>query len=167
VVFGVPITAVQIAGVVIVLMGLHLMGALPIRWLYRDARLGASLRPKSFLGTYLVGAAFAFGWSPCVGPILGGILTLAGGRETVYEGMLLLAVYSAGLGIPFLFAGWSIELFFGAFQRMRSHFRTVEVVSGTLLVAVGVLVASNRLAVLNDYFLFLSDVVLRAEQALL
>jgi cytochrome c-type biogenesis protein len=166
-VFGVPITAVQIAGVVIVAMGLHLMGALPIPWLYRDARFGGSLRPRSFLGTYLVGAAFAFGWSPCVGPILGGILTLAGGRETVYEGMLLLAVYSAGLGIPFLLAGWSIELFFGAFQRMRRHFRTVEIVSGTLLVAVGVLVASNRLAVLNEYFLFLSDVVERAEQALL
>jgi cytochrome c-type biogenesis protein len=166
-VFGVPITAVQIAGVVIVAMGLHLMGVLPIPWLYRDARFGGSLRPKSFLGTYLVGAAFAFGWSPCVGPILGGILTLAGGRETVYEGMLLLAVYSAGLGIPFLLAGWSIEFFFGLFQRMRHHFRTVEIVSGTLLVAVGVLVASNRLAVLNEYFLFLSDAIERAEQALL
>ena len=102
-----------------------------------------------------------------MGPILGGILTLAGGRETVYEGMLLLAVYSAGLGIPFLLAGWSIEFFFGAFQRMRRHFRTVEIVSGGLLVAVGVLVATNRMAVLNDYFLFLSDVVEKAEQALL
>lgn len=167
VVFGLEITAVQIAGVVIVAMGLHLMGALPIPWLYRDARLGGSLQPKSFLGTYLVGAAFAFGWSPCVGPILGGILTLAGGRETVYEGMLLLAVYSAGLGIPFLLAGWSIEFFFGAFRRMRGHFRSVEIVSGVLLVAVGVLVASNRLADLNGYFLFLSDLVGKAEQALL
>lgn len=167
VVFGLQITAVQIAGVVIVAMGLHLMGALPIPWLYRDARFGGSLQPKSFLGTYLVGAAFAFGWSPCVGPILGGILTLAGGRETVYEGMLLLAVYSAGLGIPFLLAGWSIEFFFGAFARMRRHFRSVEIVSGALLVAVGVLVASNRMAVLNDYFLFLSDAIEKAEQALL
>ena len=166
-VFGLSITAVQIAGVVIIAMGLHLMGALPIPWLYRDARFGASLRPKSFLGTYLVGAAFAFGWSPCVGPILGGILTLAGGRETVYEGMLLLAVYSAGLGVPFLLAGWSIEFFFGAFRRMRRHFRAVEIVSGTLLVAVGALVASNRMAVLNDYFMFLSDVIEKAEQGLL
>jgi cytochrome c-type biogenesis protein len=166
-ILGVPITAVQLAGVVIVAMGLHLMGVLPIPWLYRDTRLGASFRPRSFLGTYLVGAAFAFGWSPCVGPILGGILTLAGGRETVYEGMLLLAVYSAGLGLPFLLAGWSIEFFFTAFQRVRRHFRRVEIASGTLLVAVGVLVATNRLAVLNDYFLFLSDVVERAEQALL
>jgi cytochrome c-type biogenesis protein len=166
-VFGVAITAVQVAGVVIVAMGLHLMGVLPIPWLYRDTRFGASLRPRSFLGTYLVGAAFAFGWSPCVGPILGGILTLAGGRDTVYEGMLLLAVYSAGLGLPFLLAGWSIEWFFQAFQRMRRHFRSIELVSGTLLVAVGLLVATNRLAALNGYFLFLSDVVERAEQALL
>jgi cytochrome c-type biogenesis protein len=165
--FGLPITAVQIAGLVIVAMGLHLTGLLPIPWLYRDARLGGSLQPRSFLGTYLVGAAFAFGWSPCVGPILGGILTLAGGRDTVYEGMLLLAVYSAGLGLPFLLAGWSIEYFFSAFQRVRKHFRSVEIASGTLLVAVGLLVATNRLAVLNDYFLFLSDVVEKAEQALL
>jgi cytochrome c-type biogenesis protein len=165
--FGVEITAVQVAGVVIIAMGLHLMGVLPIPWLYRDTRFGSSLRPRSFLGTYLVGAAFAFGWSPCVGPILGGILTLAGGRETVYEGMLLLAVYSAGLAVPFLLAGWSIEFFFQAFQRVRRHFRQVELLSGALLVGVGLLVATNRLAVLNDYFVFLSDVVEKAEQALL
>lgn len=166
-VLGLQITAVQLAGVVIVVMGLHLAGLLPIAWLYREARVGQSLRPRSFLGTYLVGAAFAFGWSPCVGPILGGILTLAGGRETVYEGMLLLAVYSAGLGVPFVIAGWSIEVFFAAFQRVRGYFRQVELAAGGLLVAVGVLVATNRLAVLNDYFTFLSDLVARAEEALL
>jgi len=165
--FGIPISAVQVAGVVIVAMGLHLMGVLPIPWLYRDARFGSTLQPRSFLGTYLVGAAFAFGWSPCVGPILGGILTLAGGRETVYEGMLLLGVYSAGLGLPFLLAGWSIEFFFKAFQRMRRHFRTVEIVSGALLVAVGAMVITNRLAALNEHFSFLSDLVEWAEQALL
>lgn len=165
--FGVPISAVQIAGVVIVAMGLHLMGVLPIPWLYRDTRFGGTLQPRSFLGTYLVGAAFAFGWSPCVGPILGGILTLAGGRETVYEGMLLLGIYSAGLGLPFLLAGWSIEFFFKAFQRMRRHFRTVEIVSGVLLVVVGGMVATNRLAALNEYFTFLSDLVERVEQGLL
>ena len=165
--FGIPISAVQIAGAVIVLMGLHLMGVLPIPWLYRDTRFGATLQPRSFLGTFLVGAAFAFGWSPCVGPILGAILTMAGGRDTVYEGMLLLAVYSAGLGLPFLLAGWSIEFFFKAFQRMRKHFRRVEIVSGTLLVLVGLLVATNRLAALNSYFDFLTNIVESAEQSLL
>jgi cytochrome c-type biogenesis protein len=161
--FGVEVTAVQIAGVVIVAMGLHVMGWLPLPWLYRDARLGRALQPKGFLGTYLVGAAFAFGWSPCVGPILGGILTLAAARETVYGGMALLAVYSAGLGIPFLLAGMSVERFFGAFQQVRRHFRGIELASGALLVAVGLLVATNRLAVLNDYFLFLADWVETAE----
>lgn len=165
--FGVPITAVQVAGLVIVLMGLHLMGVLPIPWLYRDARFGGKLQPRSFLGTYFVGAAFAFGWSPCVGPILGAILTLAGGRDTVYEGMFLLLVYSLGLGIPFLLAGWSIEFFFTAFQRMRRYFRTVEVAAGALLVAVGLMVATNRLAALNSYFDFLTQLVEFTEQSLL
>jgi cytochrome c-type biogenesis protein len=165
--FGVQITAVQIAGAVIVLMGLHLMGVLPIPWLYRDTRFGATFKPRSPLGTFLVGAAFAFGWSPCVGPILGAIFTMAAGRDTVYEGMLLLAVYSAGLGLPFLLAGWSIEFFFKAFQRMRHHFRRVEIVSGTLLVAVGLMVATNRLAALNGYFDFLTRIVESAEQTLL
>jgi cytochrome c-type biogenesis protein len=114
-----------------------------------------------------VGAAFAFGWSPCVGPILGGILTVAGSRDTVWEGMALLAVYSAGLGVPFFLAGWSIEWFFGALARMRSHFRKIEVGSGLMLVALGVLVLTNRLTLLNEYFVFLNDVVDAAEQWLL
>ena len=166
-VFGFEVAAVQVAGLIIILMGLHLTGLLPIPALYREARLGEQLRPKSFLGTYLVGAAFAFGWSPCVGPILGGILTIAGGRETVYEGMMLLGVYSLGLGVPFFLAGWSIEYFFRALQRMRRHFRTVEIVSGALLIAVGLLVLTNRLTILNDYFLFMNEIVEAAEQRLL
>jgi cytochrome c-type biogenesis protein len=166
-VFGVSIGFVQIAGVVIVLMGLHLIGWLPIQLLYRDARIRTRFQPRSFLGTYLVGAAFAFGWSPCVGPILGGILTLAGGRDTVYEGMVLLAVYSVGLALPFLVAGWSVDAFFRALGRMKRHLRGVEVAAGVLLIAVGVLVATNRLAMLNSYFLFLNDWVEAAEQALL
>jgi len=164
---GVQITAVQIAGFVIIVMGLHLIGVLPIRLLYRDARPGQHLQPRSILGTFLVGAAFAFGWSPCVGPILGGILTIAGGRETVYEGMLLLATYSAGLGVPFFLAGWSIEYFFRAFGRVKRYFRQVEIASGALLLVVGTLVFTNRLAGLNEYFLFLNDVVEAAERMLL
>jgi cytochrome c-type biogenesis protein len=164
---GLEISAVQVAGAIIVLMGLHVAGLLPIGFLYRDARFASRFQPRSFLGTYLVGAAFAFGWSPCVGPILGGILTIAGGQETVGQGMFLLAVYSLGLGVPFFLAGWSIEYFFRAFERVKRHFRYVEIVSGLLLVAVGLLVLTNRLAVLNGYFLFLNQVVEAAEQALL
>jgi cytochrome c-type biogenesis protein len=164
---GVEIAAAQLAGLVIVAMGLHLLGWLPIPLLYRDARFQGSAAPRSLVGTYLVGAAFAFGWSPCVGPILGGILTLAGSRDTVHEGMALLAVYSLGLGVPFFLAGASLDLFFRALGRVRPHFRRIEIAAGVLLVALGVLVASNQLTVLNGYFRFLNRVVETAEQWLL
>lgn len=166
-VLGFTISFVQVAGVIVVLMGLHLMGLLPIQWLYRDAHVRTEFKPRGFIGTFLVGAAFAFGWSPCVGPILGGILTLAGGRETVYEGMFLLAIYSAGLGVPFLLAGWSVQAFFRAFGRLKRYLRVVEIVSGVLLVGVGLMIATNRLTVLNEYFSFLNDFVEQAESWLL
>ena len=98
--FGLRVDAIQLAGLVIVAMGLHLLGVLRIPLLYRDTRFQPGGTPRGVLGTFVVGAAFAFGWSPCVGPILGGILTLAGSHDTVYEGMGLLAVYSAGLAVP-------------------------------------------------------------------
>ncbi len=166
-VLGFDIGVAQIAGLVIILMGLHIAGLLPIRMLYRERRWHLELRGSSMLGTYLVGAAFAFGWSPCVGPILGGILTIAGSRETVGQGVGLLAVYSAGLAVPFLLAGWSIGFFFRAFQRLKHHFRTLELASGGLLVAVGFLVLTDRMTSLNNYFAFMSRVVTAAERHLL
>jgi cytochrome c-type biogenesis protein len=165
--FGFEVGAAQAAGVVIIAMGLHLAGLLPIPALYRERRLAQSLEVRNVLGAYLVGAAFAFGWSPCVGPILGGILTLAGARETLGQGVWLLAVYSAGLAVPFLAAGWSVERFFEHFRRIRPHFRRIEVASGLLLVAIGTLVATDQLARLNGYFFFLERVVHAAEEALL
>jgi cytochrome c-type biogenesis protein len=167
-VFGVEFGIAQIAGVLIIVMGLHMMGVLRLNLLYRDRHFQVGSRRKmSALGTYLVGAAFAFGWSPCVGPILAGVLGIAGSQETVGRGMVLLGIYSAGLGVPFLLAGWSIEFFFRAFQRIKSYFRVVEVASGALLIAVGLLVATDRLSALNSYFAFLSRFIVAAEQALL
>jgi cytochrome c-type biogenesis protein len=164
---GVEVGAVQVAGVVIVLMGLHLTGLLPIQALYRDTRFHSRFKPRGTVGTYLVGAAFAFGWSPCVGPILGGILTIAGGRETVYQGMSLLAVYSLGLALPFFAAGWSIEFLLESTQRLRRHLHRIEILSGVLLIVLGGLVATNRLTALNRHFSFLNRVVEAAEQWLL
>lgn len=164
---GVEIGAVQVAGAVIVLMGLHMTGLLPIQALYRDTRFHSRFQPRGVLGAYLVGAAFAFGWSPCVGPILGGILTIAGGRETVYQGMLLLAVYSLGLGLPFFLAGWSVELLFESAKRLKRQLRRIEIFSGALLIALGILVATNRLTALNGYFFFLNDIVEATERWLL
>jgi len=167
-IFGVEFGVAQIAGVVIIVMGLHMMGALRLHLLYRDRHFRVGSRRKmSAVGTYFVGAAFAFGWSPCVGPILAGVLGIAGSQETVGRGMVLLAVYSAGLGVPFLLAGWSIEFFFRAFQRMKAYFRVVEVASGVLLIAVGLLVATDQLSSLNGYFAFLTRFIVAAEQALL
>jgi len=156
----------QLAGVLIVLLGLHMTGLIPIRALYRDTRLQLKVSRRSFLSTALVGAGFALGWSPCIGPILAGILALAGTRDTVMEGTLLLAVYSGGLAIPFLAAGWSIDVFFRAFQRLKHHFRKLEVASGLMLVGVGLLLVTDQLSRLNSRFSFLTDFVSAAERVL-
>ncbi len=164
--FGFEIGIAQIAGVVIVVFGLHMMGVFKIGWLLRDTRLQLDMGAPGFFGSFTVGAGFGFGWSPCIGPILGAVLTLAGSRETVFEGITLLAVYSAGLAIPFLIAGWSIDHFFTAFARIKRHFRKLEIVSGVLLIGVGVLLATNQLGWFNAHFTFLSDIVVAAEEML-
>ncbi|MCV0350059.1 MAG: cytochrome c biogenesis CcdA family protein [Nitratireductor sp.] len=127
------------AGIVIIIMGLNFLGLVRIPFLSREARFQSGGKPATRLGAYIMGLAFAFGWTPCIGPVLGPILTLAGGRETVGDGALLLAVYSLGLGVPFLLAA----LFSGSFMRFLSRFRMhlgrVEKVMGALLVLAGVL----------------------------
>jgi len=165
-VLGLAIGAAQIAGVVIILFGVHMMGLLPVQALYRDTRLHFHINHHSFLSSMLVGSGFALGWSPCIGPILATILTLAGSRETVLQGVGLLLVYSAGLGVPFLLAGWSIEYFFEAFQRIKLHFRKLEIGSGLILVAVGFLLLTDRLTVLNSQFSFMTEWLSAAENAL-
>ncbi len=166
-VLGVEFGLIQLAGLVIIVMGLHVAGLLHVPFLHREARAELRSRPAGPLGAALVGAAFAFGWSPCIGPILGGILTLAGSHDTVGQGVWLLSVYSAGLAVPFLLAGWSLEHFLAAFQRVRSHFRKIELASGALLVGVGVLVLTDQLTRLNAWFAFLNRFVLRLEESLL
>jgi cytochrome c-type biogenesis protein len=165
-VFGLEVGIAQLAGVLIMVMGLHMTGLVPIRLLYRDTRMQLKTEGRGFLSTYLIGAGFAFGWSPCIGPILSTVLTIAGSRETMLEGTGLLAIYSAGLAIPFFLAGWSIEYFFRAFTAMKRHFRTVEVVSGVMLMGVGLLLVTNQLTRLNSQFRFLADFVNAAERML-
>lgn len=129
----------MVAGLLIIAMGLNFLGLIRIPFLSREARFQSGGKPASVAAAYLMGLAFAFGWTPCIGPVLGPILTLAGGRETVGEGAMLLAAYSLGLGIPFLLAA----LFSGAFMRFlvrfRVHLGKVEKVMGGLLVLAGVL----------------------------
>jgi cytochrome c-type biogenesis protein len=138
----------KIAGVVIILFGLHMMGVLKIGMLYSEKRMQTSGKPAGFFGAMLVGIAFAFGWTPCIGPILAAILAVAAAQESVGEGVKLLAVYSAGLGVPFIATSLAINKFFAASARIRKHYHAIEVVSGVLLVVVGALIFTNRFTVI-------------------
>ncbi|HXE79255.1 MAG TPA: cytochrome c biogenesis protein CcdA [Vicinamibacterales bacterium] len=138
----------KIAGVVIIVFGLHTMGLLKIGWLYSEKRVQVERRPAGMLGAFLVGVSFAFGWTPCIGPILSGILAIAAVQETVGQGIQLLAIYSAGLGVPFLLTALAVDRFFTAFARIRRHYRTIEIVSGALLVLIGVLIFTDRFTII-------------------
>jgi cytochrome c-type biogenesis protein len=126
-----------IAGVVIILMGLHFLGLTRIGLLMREGRMTMP-KPVGLWGAYLMGLAFAFGWTPCIGPILAAILSVAAAEATVTKGALLLAVYSLGLGIPFLIAAFMVEQFSSLFARMKRHLMMVERAMGVLLVITGI-----------------------------
>ncbi len=135
----------KIAGAVIILFGLHMTGAITIPVLYRQKRADAGAFKSGYLGSFLMGLAFACGWTPCIGPILSGILALAATRETVGAGMRLLFVYSMGLGVPFILTGFAVGGFLRFFARYKRYIRAGEVFAGALLVAIGVLIFSDRL----------------------
>ena len=126
-----------VAGAGIILMGLHFLGVLKFAFLYREARLQLH-KPLGLWGAYAMGLAFAFGWTPCIGPILAAILAVAGSEDTVARGAGLLAVYSAGLGVPFLIAAIAIEPFFRFLASFKKHFAMVERVVGVLLIVTGI-----------------------------
>lgn len=165
-VFGLEIGFAQLMGVVVIALGLHIAGLTPIPALYRDTRVQLRVNHYGATASFVVGGAFALGWSPCIGPILATILGLAAVRESVGEGALLLSVYSAGLAVPFLLAGWSIEAFFAGFSRIKRHFRKLEVASGIILVGVGILLVTDRLSWLNTRFAFMNDWITAAERAI-
>jgi len=135
----------KISGLLIVLFGLHTMGIFRLRFLDVEKRYHHKKKSVGYLGSFLVGLAFAFGWTPCIGPILAAILVYAGTRETVYEGILLLSIYSAGLGIPFMFAALGLESFLGFSNMIKRHFKAIERISGILLIVVGILILSDDL----------------------
>lgn len=145
-----------IAGVVIIIFGLHLTGLLKIKYLYADKRMHGVKGSSSALGSFVVGFAFAFGWTPCIGPILSAILYLASEEGTVAKGVELLALYSAGLAVPFLLTSLGIDRFMAFYTRFRRHLHTVEVISGVLLIAIGVLVLTHHLTILSGYLSFLN-----------
>jgi cytochrome c-type biogenesis protein len=124
------------------------MGLLKINALYRQAQIDVKRKPAGPLGAFVVGLAFAFGWTPCIGPILGSILALAAQEGTVTHGAMLLGVYSLGLGVPFLATSLAVNRFFAAFKKVRKYYRVIEVVAGLLMVAIGVLLVTDRFSIL-------------------
>jgi cytochrome c-type biogenesis protein len=141
----------KIAGVLVIIFGLHTMGVFRLRFLETEKRVQTGAKPKSLFGAVVVGMAFGFGWTPCIGPILSGILLLAGSKETIREGVVMLTVYSLGLGVPFLLTSLAINKFFAASGRIRRHYRAIELVSGGLLVFIGVLLLTNQMTLIVRY----------------
>jgi cytochrome c-type biogenesis protein len=146
----------QVAGVVIILFGLHLTGVFKIKALYTDARLHQIKGGSTPWGAFVIGFAFAFGWTPCVGPILGVILTFAAAQDSVAKGILLLAVYSMGLAVPFLLTSLGIERFLKFYSRFRMHMHALEVASGGLLIVLGILLVIGRFTIISNYLSFLN-----------
>jgi cytochrome c-type biogenesis protein len=149
-------TLAQIAGVVIILFGLHLTGVFKIKALYTDARLHSMKGGSTPWGAFVIGFAFAFGWTPCVGPVLTVILTFAAAQNSITKGVILLAIYSMGLAVPFLLTAVLLERFLKFYSRFRAHMHAIEVASGALLIALGVLLVIGRFTVISNYLSFLN-----------
>ncbi len=139
------------AGVIIVMFGLHITGVLRLAFLHRERRVHIQERPEGMLGSVVVGFAFGAGWTPCIGPILGAILTMAGTSDRLSTGVLLLVVYGLGLGVPFFLAAVGFSAFLTAFQRIRRWMRPIEIASGLVLIVVGIMIFTNTFAILAAY----------------
>ncbi len=128
-----------IAGSIIILFGLHIIGILKLKFLNYEKKMQIKSKKTSLVGAYLMGFAFAFGWTPCVGPILGAILAETSTYTTMSKGIILLSFYSLGLGIPFILTAIAINKFFFFFKRIKKYFHTIEIISGLLLISLGLL----------------------------
>jgi len=143
----------QIAGGVVIIFGLHFLGAFRIGLLQREARIDAGDRGGSAFGAYVLGLAFAFGWTPCIGPILGMIITLAATEDTVARGTGLMAVYALGLGVPFLLSAMFITRSMALMARMRPWLGTIEKAMGVLLIVVGIALITGAMASFSFWLL--------------
>jgi len=146
----------QVAGVVIILFGLHLTGVFKIKALYTDARLHRVKGGSTAWGAFVIGFAFAFGWTPCVGPVLTVILTFAAAQDSITKGVMLLAIYSLGLAVPFLLTALLLERFLKFYSRFRVHMHAIEVASGALLIGLGILLVLGRFTIISNYLSFLN-----------
>ncbi|MCF8466143.1 MAG: cytochrome c biogenesis protein CcdA [Sneathiella sp.] len=143
----------KIAGAVIIIFGVHMTGLVRVPLLYREARFNDIDKPQNWFGPYVIGLAFGFGWTPCIGPILGTILAIAASESSLGYGISLLGVYSLGLGIPFILAAFAINGFLKFMRRFRRYFKLVEVGTGLILIATGILIFSGQFQILAYWFL--------------
>lgn len=146
-------TMAIVAGLVIAVMGLHFLGVIRLGFLYREARVNVENKPAGLIGAYVMGLAFAFGWTPCVGPVLAAILFVAGSTETALRGASLLAVYALGIGLPFILAAAFASRFLGFAARFRQHMGTVEKVMGGALVFTGILFMTGQMSAIAYWLL--------------
>jgi cytochrome c-type biogenesis protein len=151
----------RIGGVLILFFGLYLLGVIKLGFLSQEQRAHLDRKPVGYLGSVLVGIAFGAGWTPCIGPILGGILTMAASQGDFQQGMVLLGWYSLGLAVPFLAAAWAVESFLTVFQRYRKHMVWVQRISGGLLLVVGLLMIFGQFTRLATWLQALTPSFLR------
>lgn len=140
-----------IGGSLVVILGLHFAGLFKIKFLDREKKIHLNKKPLGLFGTVLVGMAFGAGWTPCVGPILGSILTMAAATQDITKGIILLISYSIGLGIPFLLAGLLIHKFFEYFKTIQKYFRVITLVGGILLVIIGILLITGYFTTISSF----------------
>lgn len=145
----------KIGGVLLVILGIHVTGLMPLRFLLGEKRISIKHKPAGYAGSFLVGIAFAAGWTPCIGPILAAILAVAATEERVYQGILLLMLYSLGLGVPFLVSALAMHRFLSVFNRFKKYIRIFEIITGLFLMVIGVLIYTNWLSRLSGYFNFI------------
>ena len=146
--------AIRIAGgIFIIFFGLYLTGILKLDFLLKERKFNISMKGASYLGSFLMGVTFAAAWTPCAGPILGSILVLAGTKAKLVEGAKLLTVYSLGIAIPFFVTGLAVNTFFEYFNRFKKIVGIINIVGGIFLIIVGVLIATNYLAIISEHFL--------------
>jgi cytochrome c-type biogenesis protein len=141
----------KVGGVLLVLLGIHVTGVLHLKFLLGEKRVTITHKPTGYAGSFLIGITFAAGWTPCIGPILAAILAVAATEENVSQGILLLLIYSLGLGVPFFLSALAMNRFLLLFNRFKKHIRTCEVITGIFLIVIGVLIYTNWLTRLSGY----------------
>jgi cytochrome c-type biogenesis protein len=150
----------KLAGLIIIFFGVFKMGLIRPIFFFKEARFNVENKRLGFIWALIIGASFAFGWTPCIGPILTGILAFAGTLEHVNQGILLLSVYSLGLGIPFLLAAFGVNQFFRFFNRIKRHLGLLEKISGGIMVLLGLLIFFDKLILIPGYLSFLNKFAL-------